>query len=244
MYWTFDEAITFATKNYDNLIALCQGQSDQLVLCPTFPAIYPLAQMFKDTNIAVAAQDCSEHHKGAFTGQVSANHLKSAGCDFCIIGHSERRLLLSESSQLVANKCLQLIEAGIVPIICIGETLEQNRQGVTLQALEEQIIPIATVLKTKQPMLDNVVILFAYEPVWAIGSGQTPMAEHIETVYAWLSTYLIRLVPSLRYRFIYGGSITSNTVGLLKPLPFVGGLLIGAASLDFQELEKIVKCAI
>jgi triosephosphate isomerase (TIM) len=242
MYWTFDETIIFVTKHYDGLLALCQNQSSQLVLCPSHPTIYPLVQMFNDSDVAIGAQDCSEHHKGAFTGQVSANNLKSTGCQYCIIGHSERRLLLAESSQTIANKCLQLLEAGIIPIICFGETMEQHKQGTTLRVLEEQLAPVIALLQAKKLMLDTMIILFAYEPVWAIGSGQIPTVDHLETVHAWLSSFLIKAIPTLRYRFIYGGSVAENTIDILKKHSFIGGLLIGGASLDFQELEKIVNC--
>lgn len=241
MYWAFDETTDFVIKHFDDLIALSKQPLISIIMCPSAPAIYPLATIFKDTPLAIGAQDCSDQHKGAFTGQISASHLGSAGAQYCIIGHSERRRFNHETNQDIANKCIQLITADLSPIICIGESQEENTQGKTLLILEAQLAPIVQALNQQQAHMDNKTLLIAYEPVWAIGSGQVPTTNHLETVFAWISSYLSKHLPSPTPFLIYGGSVTSNNLDLFKDNKHINGFLIGGASLDFQELEKIVK---
>lgn len=240
MYWTFDETTSFITTHYDHLLQLARRSNTNIILCPSHPALYPLSVIFKESPLSVGAQDCSEHHQGAFTGQVSANYLKTTGCSYCIIGHSERRNLLHESNQAIASKCLQLLQADITPILCIGETKEQADRGQTLSVLQEQLDPILARLHTDAPPRDNNLIIVAYEPVWAIGSGNIPSLEHLSTVYAWIAKTTATF-SAFTWKHIYGGSVTSSSIQIFKQITSIHGFLIGHASLDFQEFEKIVK---
>jgi triosephosphate isomerase len=226
MQWTLDETLNFATKNYDTLVDCTHATSATIILCPSYPALYPLSKIFKTTNISIGAQNCSAHLQGAFTGQVSATHLKSVDCSYCIIGHSE---------------CDTLVQVGITPILCIGETEEQKKEGSTLNILGEQLTPVLNLLNEQKARTENTPILLAYEPVWAIGSDRTPSLQHLEMVYAWLTTITQQQAPFISWHFLYGGSVSARTITSFTPLTCLDGFLVGGASRDFQEFEKIVK---
>lgn len=242
MYWTFDQTVEFVNKQFHNLTLLAQSSDVQIVLCPSSVALYPVIGVFAQSNVAVGAQDCSDHVRGAFTGQVSATDLNAMGCQFCIIGHSERRRYNGETDAMVALKCTQLLDAGVNPVVCIGETQEENQQGKTLEVLARQLNQIFDLLKQRAYQLMDSQILIAYEPVWAIGTGMVPTNEHLETVFAWLATTTAKQLPGLKMVFIYGGSISGKNSSSLKKVAGLEGFLIGGASLDFQEFENIVKC--
>ncbi len=240
MQWTFDQTITFVTHNYDALVDCARQPSNLLVLCPSYPALYTLYEMFTTTGVAIGAQDCSDHSQGAFTGQVSAAHLKSVGCSYCIIGHSERRMYNHETNNIIAEKCWLLLATGITPILCLGETEEEKNNGTTLAVLEKQLKPVLHMLAFHKAELDQSRILIAYEPVWAIGSNQVPTQEHLDTVYAWLEQAAAK-APFITWHFLYGGSVSESSIGTIKGVGRISGFLIGGASQDFQEFEKIVK---
>jgi triosephosphate isomerase (TIM) len=241
MQWTFNETIMFATQNYDGFVQLAQNHAYHIVLCPSYPALYPLVEMFKSTMIEFGAQDCSDHTQGAFTGQVSALHIKSVGCSYCIIGHSERRQHNGETSTAIAKKALQLISAGITPILCIGETDEQKRTNQTLSVLNEQLEPVFRLLKDQKERFNQPSFLIAYEPVWAIGTNAAPSRHHLETIFAWITQITQHYTMHVDWHLVYGGSVTMHTLQEILSVPALEGLLIGGASLDFQEFEKIVK---
>ena len=240
MYWGFDETIAFATDHYDELVKLASAPSANIILCPSSPALYPLAQMFQETPIALGAQDCSGYRNGSFTGQISAQQLHEAGSTFCIIGHSERRQYNAETNLEVAKKLEQLITEKITPIVCIGETEEQFKQGQSLTLLDQQIAPIRELL-AKNPHALTTPLLIAYEPTWSIGSNTLAPQDHLETVFAWLSKTATKEIPTINKKLIYGGSVTAQNTDQLKKISLIDGFLIGRASLDFQEFKKIVK---
>jgi triosephosphate isomerase len=244
MYTTFNESIAFITKNHEAFLRLSQQPNTTIVLCPSATAYYPFASIFKESSIEIGAQDCSDHHRGAFTGQISAEDLQSVGCSYCIIGHSERRRLNNESNVAIAQKLTHLLDTDIIPIICIGETEEQNKQNKTLTTLEQQLTECLEVIQQRTAKLTSHPIVIAYEPVWAIGSGVIPNTEHLETVFAWLSQHLLKQNIHAQWALTYGGSVTSASAHQLKKIKHLDGFLIGGASLDFQEFEKIVKCNI
>lgn len=241
MQWTLDETLNFATQNYDALVDCAHNDSATIILCPSYPALYPISRIFNTTNVSIGAQNCSNHLQGAFTGQVSAAHLKSVGCSYCIIGHSECRNYLKESNETIAQKCDALTQTGIIPILCIGETEEQQKKGTTLTVLEEQLNPILDLLNGQKARTENTPILLAYEPVWAIGSDRIPTLQHLETVYAWIACTTQHKAPFISWHFLYGGSVSAKTLKSFTPLTYVEGFLVGGASRDFQEFEKIVK---
>lgn len=232
MYWDFDQTINFVTKHHDEFINLAQDRQTKIVLCPSIPTLYTLSQQFSQTNIALGGQDCSGLEPGAHTGQVSVEQLQSVGAEYCIIGHSEQRQYGNESNETVAVKYHRLISVGITPIICIGETLEQHKQGATLSILEAQLELIQF---THKPLF------IAYEPVWAIGTGLIPTTQHLETVFSWLANFTTKKISSTSCSLLYGGSTSSKNIQELKTVDWIDGFLIGGASLNFDEFAKIIK---
>jgi len=240
MCFSFEQTIAFATQHYDELTAL--AQDSKVILCPSFTTLYHLCTIYKETNVKIGAQDCSDHPKGAFTGQVSVESLKQLGCTFCIIGHSERRHYNHETDENVTNKFLQLIEQGIIPIICMGETIEEYKENKAFEVLEKQLTGILAAITNQPASFHNLPLYIAYEPVWSIGTGLIPTTQHLELIFAWLAHQTYKAAPFIQWKLLYGGSVKSDNVKILSKIPALDGFLIGGASLDFQEFKKIVEC--
>ncbi len=238
MSLSLNEALSFASNYYDEILSLADRENTQMVIAPSAEALFPIAQAIKETSVALSAQCCAEHERGSFTGQISPRSLYELGCSYCIIGHSERRSFNNESDQSVAKQAQTLFDNNIIPIACIGEDKNAYDQGETLSRIEEQLAPIAQAAQSSSHQ--NTPLCIAYEPVWAIGAQKAADNDHIESVLAWIESYLNELALTRSYRLVYGGSITSHNAARLKSIPQISGFLIGRASLDFQELEKIV----
>jgi triosephosphate isomerase len=241
MYLCVNDALQFATENYDELVILANIPDKKIVLCPSFTALYTLANIFKETMIQFGAQDCSEHNKGAFTGQICAKDLKAIGCHFCIIGHSELRHYKHETHEAIAKKLQHLIDQNISPIICIGENKSEYDQGLVFQVLSEQLNEVFSVIKNKKNKSDKLPICIAYEPVWSIGTGNIPDKTHLENIFAWLAIQCLK-IGEANWKFLYGGSVNQETIYHFENITHLDGYLIGSASLDFQEFKKIVNC--
>lgn len=223
--------------------ALLDGDSRSdratVLVCPPFTSLQTVSKLLLGSHIAVGGQDMSEHEKGAYTGEVSAAMLLTAGATFVILGHSERRQFHAESDQLVNAKARLALSSGLTPIICIGETLEEREADRTEDVVGAQID--GTLARFSADDLKKTVI--AYEPVWAIGTGRTATPEMAEAVHCFVREKLTAidkpaadLVPIL-----YGGSVKpSNAVALLSQ-PNIDGGLIGGASLNADDFIAIIK---
>jgi len=233
----FKEALYFARSHYDGLVGLAALYDKKIVLCPTFMEIKALSDMFTDSGVEIGAQDCSMHALGAYTGQVSALSLEDIGCNYCIVGHSERRLYLAETSADVAKKVARLLEVNINPIVCVGEKSEDYAAERAKEIIKEQVLPILGVVKE----LGASKIYLAYEPVWAIGTGVVPKEEYVAEIFGQIEKLGKKYVPDTEIVLLYGGSIDEITASSIKSIASLGGFLIGSASLDFQKFEKIVK---
>lgn len=242
MGFSHDESLTFVTQNYNGFCYLAKHNKRSIVLCPQFTALFPLHVVLKESAIKLGAQDCSNHARGAFTSQISAQSLKSLNCSYCIVGHSERRKYNGETDLAVAQKTLLLLDHGITPIICIGECSTEFEQGKTLETIENQLKPIHQALAGRCSSSKYSPICIAYEPTWSIGTGKVPSRKHLEVVYSWLHTYTQKTCPGMLWKFLYGGSVTQQSIPEIRKVPYVGGFLVGGASLDFQEFKKIVEC--
>lgn len=211
----------------------------QIILCPTFPLLLAIKLELSESGIYMAAQNCSEHEHGAYTGQVSAQDLVEIGADFCLIGHSECRTYLNESNETIGKKVTQLFNHLLNPIICIGETARDHALHRTIDALEQQLLPIAHAVKTSKSWPN--VLTIAYEPVWAIGTGMTPKIEDIQKAFDFIRSYTATHVSQIKtIRILYGGSVDETTAPALKAISGLDGFLIGGASLDFQKFKNIV----
>lgn len=233
-----DQALELSRLHKSDFERLASVSNDiALVLCPSFDVIAEVAQLFKNSKVMIGAQNCSPYLLGNYTGEVAAESLVQLGCHFCIVGHSERRLWCGETDLVVASKIELLLQVGITPIICVGETKEQYDQGQTLHVVAQQV---KAALKGVKKHSGHVHICIAYEPVWSIGTGIVPSNEHIEGVFHDIMAAANETSDNCIVTLLYGGSVDETNVAKLKMIHGLGGFLIGGASLDFQKFEKIV----
>lgn len=227
MNLSYQETIRLAqnlTANYQ------QKQNQELVIAPQFPMLQSIASLLQNSPIKISAQNCASQNSGAYTGEVSVSLLQEF-CNYCIIGHSERRNIFKESVSEVAEKFFLLQKTGIVPIFCVGETLEQRKAGKLEELLKEQLQPI---LKTT-----NENFLVAYEPVWAIGTGEIASVKQISQVHNFLWDLLTK--EKKKVPILYGGSVNSQNSAELLGIDKLHGLLVGGASLRAQDFLAITK---
>ena len=205
--------------------------SAQCAVCVPFPYLADMQQWLSATPIAWGAQNVSEHEKGAFTGEVSAAMLLEFGCRYAIVGHSERRQLYRETDEQVAAKFVAAQRAGLTPILCVGETLEERDAGRTEQVVARQLDAVLSKVNFGQAVL-------AYEPVWAIGTGRNATPEQAQAVHAFL-----RKKVSNDTRILYGGSVKPQNAQAIFAMPDVDGGLIGGASLVADDFLAILRAA-
>ncbi len=217
------------------------GTGYSLLVCPPFPYLASTAAFLVGTDISVGAQNVSEHASGAFTGEVAPAMLHDVGCRFVIVGHSERRALYGETSEMVAAKFQAAQAAGLTPILCVGETLEERENGVTEQVVEEQLF--AVVKAAGIEAFASAVV--AYEPVWAIGTGKTATPEQAQEVHRFIRERLgnadAAVAESLQ--ILYGGSMKGENAAGLLAMPDIDGGLIGGASLKVDDFLAIAAAA-
>ena len=200
------------------------------VICP--PTAYIQNCYSKLHSLYLGAQDCSKFKEGAYTGEISASMLKENNCIFCIVGHSERRQVFKENNEDIKIKAAQLLDAKIIPIICIGETLEQKKMHKTHEVLKEQVINSLPTNSSKE----SVVI--AYEPIWAIGTGMTPTLDEINNIHKYLKKDIKEIEG---YKLLYGGSVNPKNASHIMNLEYVDGVLVGGASLKADQFSQILK---
>lgn len=208
-----------------------------VLLCP--PATL-LSAFVGKTKVALGGQDISVASAGAYTGQLSAELLKEAGASYCLIGHSERRQYQFETDELVAAKVAAAVSQGITPVLCIGETLEQRQQEKTEQVLAKQL---AAVYAAHPELLSHSVI--AYEPVWAIGTGESATPEQAQQSHAFIRQQLAGYdaAAAALVKILYGGSVTAENSSALFAQPDINGALVGGASLKPDDFVKICQSA-
>lgn len=211
-----------------------------VVLAPPFTALDAVREAIAGTTIALAAQNVHWAESGAFTGEVSAVMLVETGCRCVIVGHSERRQFFGETDDTVARRMAAALDAGLVPIVCVGETLEEREAGRTESVIRRQLGG-ALGAEPADRVAGTVV---AYEPVWAIGTGKTATPDQAESVHALVRTELATLAsPAVAdsVRILYGGSVKSANVDSLMAQPNIDGALVGGASLDADDFARIVR---
>ena len=217
--------------------------SAEVAVCVPFPYLAQVQAALSSgaagSQIALGAQDVSEYAVGAYTGEVSAQMLQDFGCRYVIVGHSERRALFAEDSDTVARKAKAVLAAGLIPIVCVGETLAEREAGQALDVIAAQLQPVASLLGDQ---LAQVVL--AYEPVWAIGTGKTATPEQAQEVHAFIRAWLNKVQPAAAsvVRVLYGGSVKANNAATLFAQPDIDGGLIGGAALVAEDFAAI--CAV
>jgi len=212
----------------------------EIIICPPFTALPTLVSYFRNSPVKLGAQNMHWEEKGAFTGEVSAPMIKEWGCQYVILGHSERRHIFRETSEEVGKKVKKALEWGINPILCVGETLEEREKGETEKVVEEQLLlGLVDVPNTKA---SSVVI--AYEPVWAIGTGKAATSEDALKVISFIRGKLssrFDVEISNNIRILYGGSVSPENVLDFLREDEIDGTLVGGASLDPLKMIKIVE---
>ncbi|HEV3031247.1 MAG TPA: triose-phosphate isomerase [Polyangia bacterium] len=230
------ESVTLATE-VRNGVATVRGAD--VVVAPSFTALHAVAKRLEDGPVGLAAQNCHWEDKGAFTGEVSPTQLADVGCKYVILGHSERRQLFGELDAAVNLKTRAALRAGLAPIICVGETLDERDAGETLGRVQAQLdAAIADVAAA-----DLARCLIAYEPVWAIGTGRTATPAQAQEVHAFIRARLAARHPELAasLHILYGGSMKPDNVRALMAEVDVDGGLVGGASLQAETFVRMVK---
>ena len=206
------------------------------ILCPPATLLHVAAPYSNTPHFYIGGQSLNEHEKGAFTGEISGAMLRDAGCKVVLVGHSERRHLYGESSALVAKKAFAAAHANLIPIVCVGETLVDRQGGKTFQVIRTQL----NALFNETPFLSPFIV--AYEPVWAIGTGQVATPEQAQEVHAFIRQLLVeRLGEKGRLiSLLYGGSVTPENAKSLLTQPDIDGALVGGASLQVASFLQII----
>jgi len=237
MYKTNAEAVQTAGR----LVELVADTSDvDIMIAPVFTAIDPVSKVVNGSRVGLGAQNLYWEKEGAFTGEISADMLVSAGCQYVIIGHSERRQFFGETDETVNKKISAAITANLIPVFCIGETEAERESGNTFSVLDKQV---------KDGLKGKVVedlgsLVIAYEPVWAIGTGKTATSDQAQETHKYIRSLIdgifgTDLAGSVR--ILYGGSVKPANVAELMAMPDIDGALVGGASLDAESFSQIVK---
>ncbi|OGS45764.1 MAG: triose-phosphate isomerase [Elusimicrobia bacterium RIFOXYD2_FULL_34_15] len=230
-------------ESVELVLALKQKLSDvkerEILVCPPYTSLYAVKENLKNSNIKVGAQNMYFEKSGAFTGEISPLMLKDIGCDYVIIGHSERRQYFGETDDSVNKKMKVAFENGITPIVCVGETLQQREKNEAFSVIEKQIKIGVAGLSGDQ--ITKVVI--AYEPVWAIGTGKTASPQQAEEIHAFIRKLYFEMYgkdSSEAIRILYGGSVKPDNISEIMKQPNIDGGLIGGAALKADDFIKLV----
>ena len=236
LFKTIGEAIAMVTE----LKLLVAGTTGvEIVIAPVFTALSRVAELTTASNVRLAAQDCFWEEEGAFTVEVAPKLLVDAGCSHVIIGHSERRQYFGETDETVNKKSKAAIAAGLIAIVCVGETLAEREADATFIVIKKQITGALTGLTVDA--LTKVVV--AYEPVWAIGTGKTASEEQAQEVHAFIRNQILELLGKSAadaIRILYGGSVKPDNVKGLMAQPDIDGALVGGASLKADSFAAII----
>tara|TARA_B100000315_G_C14477415_1_gene541283 strand:+ start:189 stop:929 length:741 start_codon:yes stop_codon:yes gene_type:complete len=208
----------------------------EIVICPPFTLLNKINEAIKNTNIKLGAQNIHFEEKGAFTGEVSGLMLKDAGCEYVILGHSERRQYFNETNSMINRKIKSALKNKLKVILCIGESLKQRNNNQTMKIIKNQLLNCLNNIKE----MKNIVI--AYEPIWAIGTGKNATPSQAEEVHKFIRELLSDIYNkniSKNIRIIYGGSVKPNNIKELMAMKNINGALVGNASLDAKSFAKI-----
>ena len=221
-------------------------QTTDFAICVPYTYIFQAQALLTGTNIYWGAQNVSQFRDGAYTSSISAHMIADFDCSFAIIGHSERRALSNESNQKAAKRFARVVNAGITPIYCVGETAEERAEGLAENVVKNQILAITYGLdESTFERAKQVSMVIAYEPVWAIGNGRTASPQQAQDMHAFIRDLIAKIDAdfSKRVRIIYGGSVTPDNALALLSMPDIDGGLIGRCSLIAEEFSQICRLA-
>ena len=240
--WKMNGSNAANAELVDGIIAgMRQSESVELLVCPPFPYLGAIAAKLSGTGIALGAQNVSQHEAGAYTGETAPSMLIDVGCKYVLVGHSERRAIMGESSEMVAAKFQAAQDAGLIPVLCVGETQAERESKQTEAVVDEQLN--AVIEASGIAALQNAVI--AYEPVWAIGTGLTATPEQAQDVHRHIRDVLAGRNQDVAdgIRILYGGSVKGDNAAGLFSKPDIDGGLIGGASLKPADFLAIAEAA-
>ncbi len=235
------------SETEDLISKLVNGLKDEklncdVIICPPFTSLSLASSMTKSSNIKVGAQNLYFEENGAFTGEISASMILGAGCDFVIIGHSERRTIFAENDEIINKKIKKALSSNLKPIFCVGETLEEKESGVTKEIIKKQVVNGLKDINEKS--LENIIL--AYEPVWAIGTGKTASPAQAQDVHNFIRGIISSLYSkSSADRLIiqYGGSVKPDNAKELLSQEDIDGALVGGACLKAESFIAIIKAS-
>lgn len=239
--WKMNKDLSEAIQLVSDLKNELEGKTlnADVVIAPPFITLEAVNSIIKDSGIELGAQNMNNNDSGAFTGEISAKMLKSVGCKYVILGHSERRTIFGESDDFINQKVLQALKNNLVPILCCGETLEERENGTTFNVIEKQI---RDSLKNVDNNDFNKIVI-AYEPIWAIGTGKTATPEQAQEVHAYIRSLLSELSNNETASNItiqYGGSVKPENAKELLSKPDIDGALVGGACLKADSFRDII----
>ena len=237
MHGTIGESIKLATTVH-NLVS--EYPHLEVAVAPPFTALYSVSVALADSHVKLAGQNLLSDEEGAFTGEISGIFLKDIGCEFVIVGHSERRQFFGETDKVVGQKVVAALKSELIPILCVGETLAEREKNQTMEVIERQLK--RAFLEINRHDFENLVV--AYEPVWAIGTGKNAAPEQAGEVHHFIRTWLTKYfdAPIANHiRILYGGSVKPENAASYMEQKDVDGLLVGSASLNPESFARIVK---
>lgn len=239
--WKMNKTVTESIALIKDLLDLIKGyQETEVVICPPFTSLWVARELIEGSNIFLGAQNVYFQNEGPYTGEISARMLQNIGCSYVILGHSERREYFQETSQEVAKKVHQVLAYGIKPIVCVGEKLEERESGKAEEIVREELEAIFPILKTTD--VENVV--FAYEPIWAIGTGRSATPSDANEMIKYIrelikNEYDNKIAEEMR--ILYGGSVNPENIKSMMAEPDIDGALVGGASLQALTFSQLVK---
>lgn len=239
--WKMHKTVLEAVSLVEDLKPLVKGVTDvEVVVCPTFTALHAVSQAIQGSNIVLGAQNMHWEDQGAFTGEISPVMLKDIGCQYVILGHSERRQYFGETNELVNKKVFAAFKHELTPIVCVGELLEEREAGKTKEIVEQQTR--ASLANLSPAQVKEIVV--AYEPVWAIGTGKTASSADAQAVIGEIRQVLADMYGQNladQVRIQYGGSVKADNSSELMGQPDIDGALVGGAALEAKSFAGIIK---
>lgn len=237
--WKMNKTPSEAIELINRLKPLVNGRGVEVVVCPPFVSLVAAGSALEGSNIALGAQNVFFEDSGAYTGEVAPNMLKELGVKYVIIGHSERRQYFKETDEIINKKVRMAIKNGLIPILCVGETLEQREEGITEKIVEQQTRQGLSGINQE----DASKVVIAYEPVWAIGTGKTATSQQANDVISFIREIVLDVFNedvAEKIRIQYGGSMNPNNAAELMAMSDIDGGLIGGASLKAEDFAKVV----
>ncbi len=237
--WKMNGDAEFHQQFINTLLEQLPEQLDlQVAICPSQPYLFQVANLLKNSPITCGAQNCAAFNCGAYTGETAASMLQDLGCQYALLGHSERRQYFREKDELIVQKIQQVWASKLIPVLCVGESQLEYEAGLTESVVARQLQGLLSLnIQSK--------IVIAYEPIWAIGTGLTATPEQAQSVHAMIREQLQKKSSQLAddTQILYGGSVKPSNFSSLLAMPDIDGGLVGGASLDIQQFLELIQCS-